>query len=156
MASDIEGPTVPETPETLAIQRRELQDGTRHVMVYKGGLGPQPPKGMSSTRVGRDIYHYNPDVYSPEDIGALVATNTIGQHLRLGDTSKSDVEADVAEGHTPMAIVERTPEGHEVRAAAGTRKTAKDQFNHFVGSKSKGNTVRLEQPADVIRKRLGA
>lgn len=156
MASEIEGPTIPETPETLAIQRRELQDGTRHVMVYKGGVGPKPPRGFNEAFIHRDTYHYNPEVHSAHSLRAAVDNGTIGQHLRLGETSKSDVEADVAEGHTPMAIVERTPEGHEVRAAAGTRKTAKDQFDHFVGSKSKGNTVRLEQPADVIRKRLGA
>jgi hypothetical protein len=144
---------VPETPETLAIQRQELKDGKRDVMVYKGGLGPQPPAGMSSMRHGIDTYHYNPDAHSENSIRGAIANDTIGQHLRLGDTTKNEAMADAAAGHTPMAIVERTPEGHEVRAAAGTRKTAKGQFEHFVDTKEPQNRVKLENPLKTIAKR---
>lgn len=146
-----EDPTVPESPETLAIQRDELQSGKRHVMAYKGGVGPPPPQGMSSTRVGRDTYHFNPEVHSPEGIKAAVANDTIGQHLRLGQITKNEA---MSSGEPMVAIVERTPEGHEVRAAVGTHRTAPSQMEHFHRTKTKGNTVGMEDAKTVIAKRL--
>jgi hypothetical protein len=144
-------PAIPESQETLAIQREELKAGKRHVMVYKGGLGPQPPYGMEAVHIGRDDYHFNPKVHSASNIQDAVANDTIGKHLRLGNTTKREA---LASGEPMVAVVERTPQGHEVRAAVGTHRTALSQLAHFYRTKEDGNTVGIEHAREVIRKRL--
>ena len=153
-ASDI---AVPESPETLAIQRRGLLTGKRHVMAFKEGETPLPlPNGFERTRIGRDTYDFNPKVYTKGDIANLVSNNKIGQALRLGPITKEEAVRRQREGEAPVAITERTPRGTEVRAAFGTVGTAAKQLAHFQRTRASGNTVQLELPSQVIVARLKA
>ncbi len=146
---------MPETPATLAIQQKELVEGKRHVMAFKEGTSPLGlPEGFKRALIGYDTYHFNPSVYTSEAIAKLVQDDRIGEAMRLGPVTKTEALRRHKAGETLVGVVERTPEGTEVRTALGTTETAPDQLVYFRRTQAPENTVQLESPVQVIFGRL--
>ena len=89
-------------------------------------------------------FHYNPEEIKPAAIEQASASGDENQLLGLGSHNKADLLARVARGEKPVAVVERAPDGTEVRTAAGTEGTAAEQLAAMDKAKSKGNTVAVE------------
>lgn len=146
---------VPEPPETLAIQQRELLEGTRHVMVFKEGNSPLAlPEGFHRALIGYDTYDWSPKVYTKEAIVKLIQEDRIGEALRLGPVTKVEAIRRQLAGEAPIAVVERTPEGTEVRSAFGTEGTAQRQLEYFRRTQDPRNTVEVESTIQVISGRI--
>jgi hypothetical protein len=149
-----EPPTVPEAPATLAEQLTALADGTnpRWAMFVPLGTNFDPaffsgmkavptPDGMLyiNTRKGRGV----------KAAQALYKSGQLNEMLGLGPYNKEDVAESAAAGNPEIAVTERTPEGVEVKAAAGTSETVGDQLLALEETKTPGNTVQTETPEQV-------
>ena len=157
-AQNDQGQTVPEAAETLAAQRQQLIDGQRKAMLYPKGPGtkPTPPDGMKIVNTKDGVIHYNPALAKPKDIYDASKAGRLNDILGLGDFSKQDVAARVAQGEPMVAVTERQPDGTEVKAAAGTPSTAPAQAESLEASKTPGNQIRVEPPERVIADRQDA
>lgn len=150
------GANVPETPATLKAQQEQLTAGDRKAVMYpRGTTVPELPKGMRQTSTPRGVFHYDPAQFTPARIKALSAAGKENEILGLGPVPKAEAVARAAAGETPVAVVERTPDGTEVRAAAGTEPTAPAQIAAIEAVKTPGNTVAVETPGGVVAKRTG-
>jgi hypothetical protein len=147
--------TVPESQATLDAQTKQLVSGRRPMVLFKGGVGFGPvPPGMQQARIGNDVAVFNPKQISRPEIEKAVDDDTIGKILGLGSYSKNDIAARVATGERPLAVTERAADGTELRAAAGTDKTAANQATEMAATKQSGSTIQKENPAAVIAGRL--
>ncbi|CAB4124666.1 hypothetical protein UFOVP55_18 [uncultured Caudovirales phage] len=150
--------TKPESPDTLKVQRQALADGTSRAMLYPEGVKPpkNPPKGMkrSIPFKGVGVFDYNPEQIKHKDIASLVKADKVNEILDLGPVNKTQVAESVAKGNEPVATTERTPDGVEVKAAAGTTETAPSQMEALNATKrAPENTVQQEAPEQVLAKR---
>lgn len=147
---------IPETPDTLTIQRQELADGKRPAIMYPAGTKPLPrPKGVQTLKNDRGTFHYNPKLVKAKDILTASRMGRENEVLGLGPVSKPEVDARVAAGEAPLAVTERTPEGIEVKAAVGTEATAPEQLRAIeAGKATPENTVRVEPVEQVVAGRL--
>lgn len=149
-------PTVAKTPATLAVQQQALADGLRPVQFFPPGTeAPKPPNGIKAAKTkGGGVYHYDPKQVTREQLNAAIREGRVNELLELGPVTKAEAVQRIQEGEPPAAVVERTPDGTEVKAAAGTAETAPEQVKAFEETKLPGSTVSVETPADVIGKRL--
>jgi hypothetical protein len=146
---------IPEPRATLAIQQRELLAGIRNVMAFKEGGAPLPlPEGFERMRFGPDTYDFNPKVYRSAQIIELIQADRIGEALRLGPITKTEAVQRREAGEEPVAVVERTPQGIEVRAAMGTIQTAPEQTAYFMKTQNPENTVQVEDVDRVMLWRI--
>lgn len=156
--------TVPEAPATIATQNQALLDPKnkrKAVFIpfssYEAGEVDEP-EGKTIGRVvlpDAGILFFNKAKgYTAADIRALYKAGKLGQVLGLGDITKADAAKSAAQGNPPVAVTERTPEGTEVKAAAGTTETAPDQVAALEATQTPGNTVQVESPAKVMADRL--
>ncbi len=150
------GANVPETPATLQAQQDQVAQGNRKAVMYPSGTDVPPvPKGMKQTATPRGVFHYDPAQINPAQIKRLSAAGKENEILGLGPVDKAEAVARVNAGEPPVAVVERTPDGTEVRAAAGTENTAPAQVAAIEAVKTPGNTVAVEPPAQTLVKRTG-
>ena len=150
------GRTTPESPKTLQIQQDQLVNGDRQAMLFPANAAaelPLPP-GMARTVTPDGIFHFDPNKVAPEQIAKASQDGTLNSVLNLGPYSKNEVMARTAQGEKPLVVVERAPDGTEIRAAAGTDQTAADQLAYFNSSKAPDSTVGVEDPQAVIQRRL--
>jgi hypothetical protein len=148
------GQNVPETDATLHAQQEQLVRGERPVQMFPQGTAELPlPKGMDRVETPRGVFHFNPGQVSAEQIKALSAAGRENELLGLGPVSKPEATARAAAGEPPVAVVERQPDGTEVRAAAGTAQTAPAQQAAMEGAKSPDDTVDVEAPGEVLEDR---
>lgn len=147
---------VPEGLATLAAQRRELIEGKRAVLVFKGGHRRiPPPHGMREFVMSGDVVQYNPAEIGEADIRRAQREDRLGALLRLGPVSKNEAVARIGHGETPVAVVERDHRGVELRAAAGTHATADRQLRHMQKTKSAPSSrIGLERPETTLLERL--
>src|SRR5690606_10019239 len=104
----------------------------------------------------RGIFHFDPAKIDADTIREASAAGRENELLGLGSIPKAEIMRREAAGEKPVAIVERTADGTEVRAAAGTEQTAQQQLAEMEKGKSKGNTVAIEDARDTIAKRKAA
>jgi hypothetical protein len=151
-------PTVPESPETLAIQRQELESGDRPLVMYpKGTPAPEKqPDGMMRYRVNGDIYDYNPKKVKGKELSQRIRDNTIQELMGLGPFNKDQVAASVAKGSPETAVVERTPEGTETRSAASTVELTPKVKAVMEKNKAPKNMVAVEPVEKPIQERAAA
>lgn len=148
---------VPEAPNTLQLQQQAMMQGKRDVMVFKAGENALPvPPGFKQTKVGPDLYQYNPGKYTAGQIQTMVRKNTIGEALGLGPITKDAAVQGVQAGQAPVAVTERAPDGTELKAAAGTDQTAPVQVASLEAQKSPDSTVQVENPQNVVAQRVAA
>jgi hypothetical protein len=144
---DDTGQNAQETPETLAEQQRHLTEGNRMVQMFPAGTSElELPPDMRRTSNERGAFHYDPRRITDQEILDLSRQGRENEFLGLGPISKPEVEARVARGEQPVAITEYTPDGIEVRSAAGTNKTAAEQKKFFEETKRPGNLIAVGPP----------
>ena len=166
-----------ETPATYAAQRAALLDpaNPKEAVVYAKDAQPidlprgnpryqqgvladgrviqydrNGPSGLRKNTVGtsetlsrlNDILDYGP--YNKEDIDARLRSSV--------DASGTRIEGGSTE--RPVTIVERNPQGIEVKAAFGTDQTATEQAAHFERTKGVGNTISVEPTENVLADRV--
>ena len=127
----------------------------RKGVLYPGGEGApkKPPAGMNKLTVGGDVVHYDKKQISVAELRKAARAKRLNEVLGLGPFSKDDALAGAARGETPVAVTERTPDGTEVKGAAGTDVTAPTQVASLESGKTPGNVVRVETPENVIQMR---
>ncbi len=145
--------TVPETPETLAEQRRRVLTGQRPAMLFPGVTPEQVPK------------EFQPG----QDDGLLLTHTPAGTFLHPFDVSEQEIQQAVAEGRTghllgmasatkpegaDAALVQRTADGTEVTAVAVTPETAAANAAALQNAASPGDTLTLETPEQVLESRM--
>ena len=147
--------TVPETHETLVAQQHQLIDGHRRVQMFPRGTRELSlPHGISRIVVDGEVFHYDPNRISAEQIRHASANGRENELLDLGPFSKHDIMHRLHGGEMPVAVVERRPDGTEVRAAAGTHVTAQHQMAMMHHTKSPGNTLHFEDPRHTLAHRM--
>lgn len=157
--------TVPEAPATLDAQNAALldpKDKRKAVFIpnssYEAGTAVEPEgRTVGKLVVDEGVIFFNKAKgYTLNDVRALHKSGRLGTVLGLGEYTKADVANSAAAGSPEVAVTERTPEGVEVKAAAGTTETAPEQAADLEEEKSEGNTVQVESPAKVLLDRINA
>lgn len=157
--------TVPEAPATLDAQNAALldpKDKRKAVFIpnssYEAGTAVEPEgRTVGKLVVDEGVIFFNKAKgYTLNDVRALHKSGRLGTVLGLGEYTKADVAKSAAAGSPEVAITERTPDGVEVKAAAGTTETAPEQAADLEEEKSEGNTVQVESPAKVLLDRINA
>jgi hypothetical protein len=153
------GKNVAESEATLLAQRQELVEGRRPAMMFPAGT-PEPfppPDGFERLETPRGIFHFSPSAVDPRRIEALSAEGRENEILGLGSVSKPEAMARAAAtGEQAVSVIERTPEGAEVKAALGTTGTAATQKAELQAAAKPGNTISVESPEQTILGRLQA
>jgi len=146
---------MPETNATLHAQQAQMLAGHRKAQLFPGGKGELPrPHGIARTvTLNGDVFHFNPARVSVHEIHAASHAKQENSLLGLGPVSKHEAMRRVARGERPLAIVERSRNGTELRAAAGTHSTAAMQMAAMNQTKSPTSTLSVEHPAITIAHR---
>lgn len=148
-------PTVPESPRTLRLQQKQLIAGHRRVQLFPYGSRELPlPHGMSKVSVHGEVFHFNPKRISAAEIRRSAEHGDEHHLLDLGPFSKHEIMARLHGGEIPVAVVERHPDGTEVRAAAGTHVTAPHQAAHMARTMSPGHQLHFEDPRHTVLSRV--
>lgn len=145
--------TVPEAPSTLMLQRQQLMAGQRPAQMFPMGQRELPvPQGFgrAATHSG-DVFHFNPAMISPQQIQSASIVGRENNILGLGPFNKMDI---AARNEPHIAVVERSPDGSEVKAAMGTPSTAPVQVAEFLKVKSPGHNVGIEDVHHVLMRRI--
>lgn len=159
---DDTGRTVPETAETMGFQVQKVMDGQNAAALIPKGT-PMPAElraaareqGLSFVSTPKGIYVIDPAKLSHSDVHRAIREGRDGELLGLGPVNKQEVAVRINQGERPVGVVERTPDGVEVKAAAGTEQTAPVQVRAMEGQRAPENVVRVEQPEQVIADRQG-
>jgi hypothetical protein len=157
--------TVPESPDTLTAQNASMLDpaSSRRAVyipaetIAQGNVDLPTGARIASYRTpdgGLIFWNRKKIDLGARAIAAFYKDGSLGKLLGLGDFTKADVAQSAAQGNTPVAVTERTPNGTEVKAAAGTTETAPDQLAALTAQKDAGNTVQVESPAAVLNARV--
>jgi len=149
---------IPESPATIAAQLKEFEAGRRPAVFYPSTMPketiPTPPKGAAVyTDPNKGTFHYDPKSLGIEQLKKDIEADRFGKHLGLGPYNKADVEASIARGHQPMAVVERLPDGTELRAAASTSEYAPEVRKVFEANKHPDSVIAAEPMSKVLEER---
>jgi hypothetical protein len=146
--------TVPESARTLRAQQKQLIAGHRRVQMFpEGSTELSVPHGMARLAVGSDVFHYNPRRIDAATIRSKTEQGHEHELLDLGPYSKHEILERARGGEIPLAVVERDPEGTELRAAAGTHRTAHEQRAAMERTMSPGHRISFEDPRVVLAQR---
>ena len=149
------GRCVPETAATLRLQQSQLVAGKRDVQMFPIGTAELPaPSGFTRHQNARGVFHFRHDAISAEAIDALSAYGRENEFLNLGPIGKSEVAKRILAGESLLCVTKYTPDGTEVRSAAGTDKTIDEQRAYFEHTKEPGNTITINGLPHVICARL--
>lgn len=149
------GLCVPESAATLAFQQTQLVAGKRHVQMFPMGTVELPaPSGFARHQNARGVFHFRSDAITAEAIEVLSSEGRENEFLNLGPISKPDVAKRLVAGENLICVTEYSPDGVEVRSAAGTDKTAAEQRDYFERTKEPGNTIVISGLPNVISARL--
>lgn len=146
---------IPESQNTLKAQQKQMIDGHRRAQLFpRGHQEIERPKGISRIKMPNgDVFHYAAGRVSPKQLLAASKHGRENDVLDLGPFTKHQAIEGAKRGERPVAIVERNPKGVEVRAAAGTHKTANLQIASMNKTKSPGHSMNIEHPAHTIAQR---
>lgn len=154
---DDSGRNIPEPIEALRAQQSQLTDGLRPAQMFPVGTPELAlPDGYSRIETARGVFHYNPRMVSEEDVRRSSEAQRENEILGLGPFSKAEVFERAQNGETVHVVTERTPDGVEVRAAAGTKTMVPYQKHLFERSKTPGNIIAIEHLLSVLARRLNS
>ncbi len=153
--------TVQESEATLEEQRQALAEGKRRAVFYpEGTQAPPPPEGSNIKRFKVEkigIFDYDQTKIEAKSLREAAKAGRLNEVLDLGPVNKEEVAQSAAAGNQPVAVVERTPEGTEVKAAAGTEETVPEQVTALEATKAAPeNAVAVEDPRQVVADRQSA
>lgn len=149
------GKTVPESEATLLLQQEQLKSGKRAVQMFPKGTQELPlPRGFSRVENARGVFHYSSRV-TEEQILELSSQERENELLLLGPYNKRDISDRVRNGEPLIVLSEYSPDGTEVRSAAGTPSTLLEQLQFFTATKEAANVLRLGVLPQRIQQVLG-
>lgn len=158
------GVTVPEAPQTLEVQYQDLTNKTRGIMLFPSKDGKpadtsvvgERPKGVFEVVHPEGTYWYRTGKggTSKEKLNAARKDpDALAELLGYGP-SKERVAETATPGEQPLAVVERTPEGTEVKAAATTPELVGETVKAVEAAKgAPDRTVTIEPETKVIAER---
>lgn len=148
------GQNVPERAEDLRAQQEQLKRGDRPAQFFPLGTDELPlPEGMKRAQTPRGIFHYDPRQITEDEILSASANNRENEVLGLGPYNKQDVERRAAAGEPTATLVERGPNGEELRAAAVTPSTLPETQQTMQRGASADSTLQLEQMEQTLQRR---
>ena len=147
--------TIPESEATLKAQQQDLLAGRRPAQMFPSGTPELPtPQGMGRTQTPEGVFHYDPSKLNETAIHAAVKSDKVNDILNLGPISKNEVMHRVQQfGEKPVTVVERGPDGTELRAAAGTEKTAPVQLAYMYRTQTPGSSIKIEDIRQTLAQR---
>jgi hypothetical protein len=145
------GMNVPESVQTLRAQQEQLLAGRRLAQMFPLGTKELSlPDGFERVETPRGVFHFHPTVISKREVRWWSSMRRENALLGLGPYNKEDI---VGLGEPILTVTERTPDGVEVKAAAGTQSTLPAQLTTFEKLKTPGNIVTVEDLPMVLAKR---
>jgi hypothetical protein len=149
---DDTGQNIPEAPATLAAQARAVAEGRqRAIMVPRGTQEPALPRGFARVETPRGVFHYDPAQIDADTITAASEAGRENEVLGLGPVAKADVLARARfTGEPVAAVVERQPDGVEVKAAVATPSTAPAALRELNARAAPENRVQVESVPEVL------
>lgn len=136
---------LPEQPATLNLQLADLQAGKRPAMLFTPGEQELPlPKGFERHETKAGVFFYNPAVFSPKELDAAVANDTVGTVLGYGIPAKPATEQTVG------AVTVRTPEGTEKQSVLTDPQHLPAVVAAAQQAANPGDTLAVEPPANVL------
>lgn len=146
---------IPERSRTLELQQAALKRGTRDVQMFPLGTSELPvPDGFARHSTPRGVFHFRKERISPQQIDALSSQGRENEFLNLGPYSKADIAARLCAGERALCITEYTPEGIELRSAAGSDSTVEQQRDYFERTKEPGSMIVVGDLAIVLLGRM--
>ena len=143
--------TIPERPETIAVQIRWLVEGKRlAVLLTPGCAVPEVPLGVEACVTAVGIFLYWPGLVTPGVIRWYVAEAWIGELLGYG-VPRKPAPAEIA-----GVVVLRGENGREKQSVVVGLESAADAWRAAHDLAEPGDTVRIERPETVLRERLKA
>jgi hypothetical protein len=160
---------VPEDPETLKLQQEKLVAGEVEAMLFTPGteelavpegFARYDPKDIKDPELREKaeklgIFHYDPSLLPTKAIDQAIRNDRVNELLGYNQ-SKEEVVAKQQQGVPPAAVVERAPDGTEVRGAIASADQVRDQANRFQQQATPGNTVGVENVDSVVQARQAA
>lgn len=149
-------PTVPEKPETLAIQLQQLSQGSRRaVMLPKGTPHPAiypPGTSITSDSFGNQ-YVFRPDLIRKAEIRNASRNNKLTEVLGssvvgMGAPDKANLGAD------PVTVVSRGPDGTEAQSTVTDERHLPATMLAAKHLTPRGGRVSIETPQRVVSQRL--
>jgi hypothetical protein len=148
------GSNIPERPEDLQAQQEQLKKGDRVAQMFPLGTKEAPlPKGMARVETPRGIFHFNPGQITADEILSASQAGRENEILGLGPYSKPEVDRRRQAGEPTAVVVERGPNGEELRGAAVTPSTVAETKAAMEAGKSADSTVKLERMEDTLKQR---
>jgi hypothetical protein len=155
MGFDDTGLCVPETHATLMLQQSQLLRGIRNAQMFPVGTPELDcPAWFSRLATDRGVFHYRPDRITAGEIRALSDEGRENEFLNLGPIGKPEIAERVLAGESLVCVTEHTPDGVEVRSAAGTDKTIGAQRDYFERTKERNNTITISDLPRVLAARM--
>jgi hypothetical protein len=149
------GINIPESPATLRAQQRQLMEGRRDAQMFPTGTAELSlPAGFERHSNERGAFHYRADRLSPQTIDSLSQRGEENVFLNLGPYSKFDIAQRLLRGEQMACVAEYSPDGVELRSAAGTDRTIAEQKAYFDRTKEPGSEIVITDPANVLIGRL--
>ena len=146
------GICAPESIETLLLQQWQLKVGRRHVQMFPAGTAELPlPPGLSLHINRRGVFHYDASAISVGAIELLSALGRENEFLMLGPFSKADIAKRAMAGEKVTCIAEYSPDGVEIRCAAGTEGTIAEQRAYFESTKEPGSRIVVGELPERVR-----
>jgi hypothetical protein len=148
------GCNISESRDTLALQQRQLLEWRRPAQMFPEGTDELPlPDGFERIALDRGVFHFNPSLISREEIMRLSNEQRENEILALGPFNKLDVFARMELGERLIVIVELSPDGIEIKAAAGTESTLPAQYAVFEATRFPDSTIQVKAMWDVLSRR---
>lgn len=140
---------VPESPDTLAAQVEGLTSGKRPaVLVTPGAAMPDVPEGFDTLKTEAGTFIFDREKVKPGEIRQAVKNRTIGDVLGYGIADKP--------AEPIGAVVVRTPEGVEKQAVMTDETSLARVAEAAREVADPGDTIKLEDPQQVIADRVEA
>lgn len=141
--------TLPERPETIALQIDEVKAGDRPAMLIpKGTRMPAiQGTGLKATPTADGMIIYHPDKADPAQLRQAVAEGRTGDALGYGIPAKPEP------GTEAGVVTVRTPEGVEKRAVVTDAEHLGAVTKAAEEAAGPGDRVGLETPEDVLQAR---
>lgn len=149
--------SIPETHETLVRQQAQLILEKRMAQMFPLGTPELPlPEGMCCFHADHGVFHYNPKLVSRADLETAIVLRQENLILNLGLYSKAEVINHCAPGDPEQCIVERYPDGVELRCTVTCAFTLPEQMHYFESTKEPDTTITIEPAATVLASRTAS
>lgn len=152
--TDDTGLNKPERPADLRAQQQQLVKHDRAVQMFPLGTSELPlPAGIQRVETPRGVFHYNPRQMTADEILSASQEGRENELLGLGPFSKPEVLRRAQAGEPMATVVERGPNGEELRGATVVPSTAEATLAAMEENKSVGSTVKLERIEETLAHR---